>query len=167
MIKESPVNLECKVTEVRELGSHDMFMAEIVKVHVDDKIIDEDGHFDVVGAGLLAYIHGHYYGIRRKASRTLRLLSYEAQDQKRLQKEAHEKRVERTEKTKQIKKDCSLLQSFRYCLFDVLYLFSDLFDLCLYVQHIVCDLQIVSLGADGVGFAVHFLDQEVKFFADS
>ena len=98
MIAESPVNLECKVTEVRELGSHDMFMAEIVKVHVDDRIIDEDGHFDVVGAGLLAYIHGHYYGIRRKPLGRFGFSVMKPKTKKRLQKEAHEKRVEKNRK---------------------------------------------------------------------
>ena len=98
MIAESPVNLECKVTEVRELGSHDMFMAEIVKVHVDDRIIDEDGHFDVVRAGLLAYIHGHYYGIRRKPLGRFGFSVMKAKTRKRLNKEAHEKRVEKNRK---------------------------------------------------------------------
>ena len=98
MIAESPVNLECKVTEVRELGSHDMFMAEIVKVHVDDRIIDEDGHFDVVRAGLLAYIHGHYYGIRRKPLGRFGFSVMKPKTKKRLQKEAHEKRVEKNRK---------------------------------------------------------------------
>ena len=98
MIAESPVNLECKVTEVKELGSHDMFMAEIVKVHVDDKIIDEDGHFDVVGAGLLAYIHGHYYGIRRKPLGRFGFSVMKPKTKKRLQKEVHEKRVEKNRK---------------------------------------------------------------------
>lgn len=98
MIAESPVNLECKVTELKELGSHDMFMAEIVKVHVDDKIIDEDGHFDVVGAGLLAYIHGYYYGIRRKPLGRFGFSVMKAKTRKRLNKEAHEKRVEKNRK---------------------------------------------------------------------
>ena len=98
MIAESPVNLECKVTEVKELGSHDMFMAEIVKVHVDDSIIDEDGHFDVVRAGLLAYIHGHYYTVNRKPLGRFGFSVMKPKTKKRLQKEAHEKRVEANRK---------------------------------------------------------------------
>ncbi|MBR6472242.1 MAG: flavin reductase family protein [Firmicutes bacterium] len=94
MIAESPVNLECRVVEVKELGSHDMFMAEIVKVHVDEDIIDDDGHFDVVGAGLVAYIHGHYYGIKRKPLGRFGFSVMKAKTKKRLSKEAHEKRVE-------------------------------------------------------------------------
>ena len=98
MIAESPVNLECRVTDVKELGSHDMFMAEIVKVHVDDSIIDEDGHFDVVRAGLLAYIHGHYYTVNRKPLGRFGFSVMKPKTKKRLQKEAHEKRVEANRK---------------------------------------------------------------------
>ena len=98
MIGESPVNLECKVTEVKELGSHDMFMAEIVKVHVDESIIDEDGHFDVVKAGLIAYIHGHYYTINSKPLGRFGYSVMKPKTKKRLQKEAHEKRVEANRK---------------------------------------------------------------------
>ena len=98
MIAESPVNLECRVTEVKELGSHDMFMAEIVKVHVDESIIDEDGHFDVVKAGLLAYIHGHYYTVNRKPLGRFGFSVMKPKTKKRLQKEAHEKRVEANRK---------------------------------------------------------------------
>ena len=98
MIAESPVNLECRVTEMKELGSHDMFMAEIVKVHVDESIIDEDGHFDVVKAGLLAYIHGHYYTVNRKPLGRFGFSVMKPKTKKRLQKEAHEKRVEKNRK---------------------------------------------------------------------
>ncbi len=98
MIAESPVNLECRVTEMKELGSHDMFMAEIVKVHVDDSIIDEDGHFDVVRAGLTAYIHGHYYTVNRKPLGRFGFSVMKARTKKRLSREAHEKRVEKNRK---------------------------------------------------------------------
>ncbi len=103
MIAESPVNLECRVTEVRELGSHDMFMAEIVKVHVDEEIIDEDDRFDVVKAGLLAYIHGHYYAINRKPLGRFGFSVMKPKTKKRLQKEAHEKRVEKNRKKRMTK----------------------------------------------------------------
>lgn len=98
MIAESPVNLECRVTEMKELGSHDMFMAEIVKVHVDERIIDEDGHFDVVRAGLLAYIHGHYYTVNRKPLGRFGFSVMKPKTKKRLNKEAHQKRVEANRK---------------------------------------------------------------------
>ena len=60
MVKESPVNLECRVTEKRELGSHHMFLAEIVAVHVDDAYMDETGKFNLNDAKPLVYSHGRY-----------------------------------------------------------------------------------------------------------
>ena len=98
MIAESPVNLECKVTEVKELGSHDMFLAEIVKVHVDESIIDEDGRFDLAKAGLIAYIHGHYYTVNRKPLGRFGFSVMKPKTKKRLSKEAHKKRVEKNRK---------------------------------------------------------------------
>lgn len=64
-IGESPVNIECRVTEVKELGTHDMFMAEIVSVSVDEDLMDETGRFCLEEAGLLAYNHGHYFALRK------------------------------------------------------------------------------------------------------
>lgn len=60
-IAESPVNLECVVEEVKHLGSHDMFIARVVNVIVDDKYMDENGKFDLNSANLVAYSHGEYY----------------------------------------------------------------------------------------------------------
>ncbi len=61
MIEESPVNIECKVTEIKELGSHDMFLAEVVAVHVDEEFIDGNGKFHLDKADPIAYAHGTYY----------------------------------------------------------------------------------------------------------
>jgi flavin reductase (DIM6/NTAB) family NADH-FMN oxidoreductase RutF len=61
LIGESPVNLECKVTEVRELGSHHMFLAEVLAVDVAEDYLDEDGKFHLNETGLLAYSHGEYF----------------------------------------------------------------------------------------------------------
>ncbi len=62
LIAESPVNLECVVTEIKELGSHDMFLAEIVAVHGDRKYLNkETGAFDLSKAHPIAYAHGKYY----------------------------------------------------------------------------------------------------------
>ena len=61
IVVESPVNIECKVTQVIELGSHDMFLAEVVAVDVDEKYFDETDRFDMNAAGLVAYSHGEYY----------------------------------------------------------------------------------------------------------
>ena len=65
-IAECPVSIECRVLEVRPFGSHDMFLAEVVAVNVDDKYIDETGALDLEKAGLLAYAHGFYYTLGRK-----------------------------------------------------------------------------------------------------
>lgn len=59
-IAECPVNIECKVTEVKELGSHAMFLAEVVGVQVDDAYMDETGKFHLNNTGLMAYSHGSY-----------------------------------------------------------------------------------------------------------
>lgn len=61
MIKESPVSIECKVKEIKELGTHHMFIAEILSVNVDDKYLDETGKFDMEKCNLIAYSHGQYY----------------------------------------------------------------------------------------------------------
>lgn len=66
LILESPVNIECRVRECRELGSHHMFLAEVVAVHVDETYMDEKGKFDLNAAGLLAYSHGEYFSFGKK-----------------------------------------------------------------------------------------------------
>ena len=65
MIAESPVNIECRVTEMKHLGSHDMFLAEIVAVHIDEDYVDENGAYDFGRMGLVAFNHGKYYKLRR------------------------------------------------------------------------------------------------------
>lgn len=66
-IAESPVNIECKVKQVIELGSHDMFIAEVVGVMVDDSLLDpQSGKLDLSRAGLLGYAHGEYYALGEK-----------------------------------------------------------------------------------------------------
>ncbi len=61
MIEESPVNIECKVTEVKHLGTHDMFMAEVVAVHADEKYMDEKNKFHLEKADPIVYSHGTYF----------------------------------------------------------------------------------------------------------
>lgn len=63
LIKESPVNIECRVTEVKELGSHHMFLAEVVAVDVDEAYLDEKGKFELHKAAPIVYSHGEYYGL--------------------------------------------------------------------------------------------------------
>ncbi len=64
MIKESPLCIECKVIEVKELGTHDMFIANVVGVHADERYINkESGLFDLQSAKLMTHSHGKYYSV--------------------------------------------------------------------------------------------------------
>jgi flavin reductase (DIM6/NTAB) family NADH-FMN oxidoreductase RutF len=64
MIKESPLCIECKVIEIKELGTHDMFIANVVGVHADERYINkESGLFDLQSAKLMTYSHGKYYSV--------------------------------------------------------------------------------------------------------
>ncbi len=65
-IAESPVNIECKVHSIVELGSHDLFIAEVVCVTVDDRYLDDKQRFDMKKAGLVAYSHGEYFELGKK-----------------------------------------------------------------------------------------------------
>ena len=62
-IAEAPVSIECRVTQVLPLGSHDLFLAEVVAVQVDEKYIDEKGAFHMEDVDLVAYSHGEYYAL--------------------------------------------------------------------------------------------------------
>ncbi len=64
-VAESPISLECKVFEVKELGSHDMFLADITAVRVDEELLDEKGALSLEASRLLAYSHGKYYELVR------------------------------------------------------------------------------------------------------
>lgn len=61
IIEESPVNIECKVTEVKDLGSHHLFLAEVVAVQVSEEHMNEAGKFELNELGLVAYSHGEYF----------------------------------------------------------------------------------------------------------
>lgn len=63
LLKDSPVCLECRTTEIKELGSHHMFMAEVVKVHVDEQYLDEDHRFHLDKSEPIVYSHGKYFGL--------------------------------------------------------------------------------------------------------
>jgi flavin reductase (DIM6/NTAB) family NADH-FMN oxidoreductase RutF len=66
LIEESPLSLECKVTEIIPLGTHDMFLADIVAVDVDDSLIDKEGKLRLDKAGLAAFAHGEYFALGEK-----------------------------------------------------------------------------------------------------
>jgi flavin reductase (DIM6/NTAB) family NADH-FMN oxidoreductase RutF len=67
IVGESPVSIECKVVEVKELGTHDMFIANVVNIVADDRYMDpETGAMSLESAGLMAYSHGNYYEMGKK-----------------------------------------------------------------------------------------------------
>ncbi|MBE6584299.1 MAG: flavin reductase family protein [Ruminococcaceae bacterium] len=66
LIAESPLSLECRVTEIIPLGTHDMFLADIVGVDVDEELIDKNGKLDLSRAHLAAYAHGEYFELGKK-----------------------------------------------------------------------------------------------------
>lgn len=66
IIEECPVNIECKVTEIKELGSHHMFLAEVSAVQVDGTYMNAQNKFELNKTGLLAYSHGEYLGLGKK-----------------------------------------------------------------------------------------------------
>lgn len=66
ILAQCPVSLECQVTEVKHLGTHSMFLANIVAVQVEEKYLDSKGKLNLQQAGLLAYAHGEYFALGRK-----------------------------------------------------------------------------------------------------
>ncbi|MFZ5967886.1 MAG: flavin reductase family protein [Bacillota bacterium] len=65
LIKESPVNIECRVEKILKLGSHDMFMAKVLAVNVDEDFIDEKNKFHLDMTRPICYSHGQYYGLKK------------------------------------------------------------------------------------------------------
>jgi len=82
LIKESPVNMECIVKQVLELGTHDMFIAEVVAVNVDEALLDESGKLCLEKAGLIAYSHGEYWSLKK----CLGFFGYSVQKKKNLKR---------------------------------------------------------------------------------
>lgn len=66
IINECPISFECVVKSITPLGSHDLFLAEVVKCHVDNTLIDDKGKIHFEKADLLAYSHGEYFGLNPK-----------------------------------------------------------------------------------------------------
>ena len=87
MIKESPVSVECRVTEIKELGSHHMFVADVLAINADEKYIDEKGTFDISKCDLIAYSNGHYYSLGKKIGK----FGYSVQKRKNTRKKAVKK----------------------------------------------------------------------------
>ena len=66
IITEAPVNIECRVRDILALGSHDMFIADVVNIIAEDTYLDEKGAFSLARANLLIYSHGDYFGMGQK-----------------------------------------------------------------------------------------------------
>ena len=79
LIKESPVSIECKVTEIKEMGSHDMFIAEILSIDADEKYIDDKGAFDITKCDLITYANGKYFTLGKQVGK----FGYSVQKKKR------------------------------------------------------------------------------------
>ena len=82
MIKESPVSVECKVKEIKNLGSHHMFIAEVLAINADEKYFDKKGAFDISKCNLIAYANGGYYTLGKKVGK----FGYSVQKKKRKNK---------------------------------------------------------------------------------
>ena len=65
-IAKSPVSIECKVVDIQHYGTHDMFVAEILGVNVDEKFVSDDGKVHFEKMGILGYMHGFYYTMGRQ-----------------------------------------------------------------------------------------------------
>ena len=66
LLKESPVSIECRVKEIKELGSHHMFIADVLSIDADEMYIDEKGSFDVSKCDLITYANGCYYALGKR-----------------------------------------------------------------------------------------------------
>lgn len=87
-IAESPVNIECRVTQIRHLGSHDLFLAEVVNVGVEESLLDETGRLHLEQDGLMVYAHGSYFELGRK----LGTFGYSVKSAKKTAYKKHKKR---------------------------------------------------------------------------
>lgn len=95
MIAQSPVNLECRVIEVKSFPTHDMFIAEIVAMHADEEIVNEKGKIDMSAAGLIAYVHGEYFGLKKASMGRFGYSVMKPKTKKRLNRQKHEERISR------------------------------------------------------------------------
>ncbi|MBE5805932.1 MAG: flavin reductase family protein [Clostridiales bacterium] len=69
MIKESPVNVECRVREIKKLGSHHMFIADVLSIHADNNYIDKNGAFDITKCNLISYANGKYFSLGKQVGK--------------------------------------------------------------------------------------------------
>lgn len=100
-IEEAPLSISCKLKDVIELGSHDMLLAEVVAVSVDDRYMNEQGKICLEHAKLVAYSHGEYYGL----GKLLGFFGYSVASKKALERRMPKKKVQKS--YKKSKKDTS------------------------------------------------------------
>ena len=104
MIGEAPVSIECRVREVKELGSHDMFLADVLAVHADEAYIDKNNRFRLNDAGLLVYSHGEYLaGGRKVGSFGYSVKKKQQKKQKKLDKKSADRESEMAEMAGKLK----------------------------------------------------------------
>ncbi|PKM85176.1 MAG: flavin reductase family protein [Firmicutes bacterium HGW-Firmicutes-11] len=93
MIGESPVNIECRVRDVIEFPSHDVFFADIVAVHAGEDLFNREDKFELEKAGLLCFSHGGYFGVKQETLGRFGFSVMKPKTKKRLKKAAGSKRV--------------------------------------------------------------------------
>ena len=108
-IAESPVNIECKVRQIMELGSHSLFIADVVNVRVDSRYIDEKGRFNLAKSELIAYSHGRYYELGKE----LGTFGYSIKKSKEATKKI-KKTKEKQSENKKIKKSGTVKSEDKY-----------------------------------------------------
>ena len=109
-IAESPVNIECKVRQIMELGSHSLFIADVVNVRVDSRYIDEKGKFNLAKSELIAYSHGRYYELGKELGTFGYSIKKSKETTKKVKKETKEKQSE----NKKIKKSGTVKSEYKY-----------------------------------------------------
>lgn len=82
LIKESPVSIECKVKEIKELGSHHMFIAQILSIDADERYIDDKGAFDITKCDLITYANGKYFSLGKSVGK----FGYSVQKKRKIKK---------------------------------------------------------------------------------
>lgn len=94
IIKESPLSIECEVTEIKELGSHDMFFARVTGVTIEETLMDRDGKFRLDKSELIAYSHGAYYEL----GQSLGTFGFSVQKKKSVKKGKPQKKITKPSK---------------------------------------------------------------------
>lgn len=103
-IEECPVNIECKVKSIIPLGTHDLFIAEVLCSHIDEKLIDENGKIHFEWANLIAYSHGEYFPMPKTA---IGSFGYSVAKKSTIEKKKSENKVVKTKKVKNKKEKTS------------------------------------------------------------